>query len=202
MSQARRNPTAATNAVQTMNTQTANPTLIPARTLVAGTMKTIASTRNLRTERIRKVCEATSVPSFEEGFRLIRVHATPGRCCSIGSSKAKSDHSGCCKPSMNGDEEIRAVGKCIPDGVNGCQRAALLKSTCCGSHANSTPGTASAMLLVNVKLLNANIYRNSSGDARPWVLDGFVGRYLTEGTQVDHSRTFNPSSVFHFELHI
>ncbi|KAF9644074.1 heavy metal translocatin [Thelephora ganbajun] len=82
------------------------------------------------------------------------VHATPDRCCSPGSSKVKPNHPcDCSKAVTNGDEEactigkcnedMCTVGKCIPDGVNGCQRAALLKSTCCGSQANSIPGSSS-----------------------------------------------------------
>jgi hypothetical protein len=72
---------------------------------------------------------------------LVVTHATPDQCCSAGSPKAKSGHPSCCDPVLGGDEEPPAAGKCIPDGDNGCQRAALFKSTCCGSYANSTPGT-------------------------------------------------------------
>lgn len=75
------------------------------------------------------------------------VHEEPtcgtGGCCAAGSPDSESVHSSCCIPAIGGDEEVYTPGKCIPDGVNGCQRAALLKSTCCGSHANSVPGTPS-----------------------------------------------------------
>ena len=38
-----------------------------------------------------------------------------------------------CSPDTGENEE--SSRKCIPDGVNGCQRAASLKLTCCGTHA-------------------------------------------------------------------
>jgi len=55
-------------------------------------------------------------------------------------------------------------GKCIPDGVNGCQRAVLLKSTCCGPQGNSVPGTV-PLNTSQVGLLIANGYRNPFGDS-------------------------------------
>jgi hypothetical protein len=76
-----------------------------------------------------------------QDFLMVVAHTTPDTCCSAGSPKAKSGHPSCCDPVLGGDEEPPAAGKCIPDGDNGCQRAALFKSTCCGSYANSTPGT-------------------------------------------------------------
>ena len=65
----------------------------------------------------------------------------PDKCCTPGQSRPDPG-SGCCEPPANEDEDTRqASGKCIPNGVNGCQRAALLKSTCCGPHGNSTSGS-------------------------------------------------------------
>ena len=91
------------------------------------------------------------------------VCATPDKCCAADPAKLDPDHSGCCDPSTNVDENIMAVRKCIPDGVNGCRRAALLKSTCCGSHGNSTPGAIFFKVFYLWLLLKANGYRNPLG---------------------------------------
>ena len=145
-SRARRNPTVEKGAAHTTRTWIANRTLINVRTLVVGTTKATAFRRNPHREQSHEVC-ATSLPGPQGSFLTNGSHATLDRCCSIGSSKAESkaesNHSNCCKPTVIEDEEPCAPGKCIPDGINGCQRAVLLKSTCCGSHANSTPGSCS-----------------------------------------------------------
>ena len=137
----------AVGVVQTMKTRTANLALIIARTLVVDSRKTIAFTMNLPTRTTHRVRSAP-VPAFEGDLRLTdAIHATPDKCCANGLSKPESDRSDCCEPSANGDEDGKAAGKCIPDGVNGCRRAALLKSTCCGP---SIPGTTFWYLLSEI----------------------------------------------------
>lgn len=68
------------------------------------------------------------------------LHATPVTRCAAGLPEAGSTHSCHRNPGTNGNQESCTAGKCIPDGANGCQRAALFKSTCCTSGAVSTPG--------------------------------------------------------------
>jgi hypothetical protein len=59
---------------------------------------------------------------------------------------------------MEEKEETRTAGKCIPDGANGCQRAAFFKSTCCSSRGNSTTGMSQLHpeCSVYARLLNVN----------------------------------------------
>ena len=84
---------------------------------------------------------------------------------------AESDHSSCCSPAANENEE--SSRKCIPDGVNGCQRAALLKSTCCGSHVNSTPGAYQLYQTTPyARLLNVNGTGTPSEEYDPGFLTG------------------------------
>lgn len=82
------------------------------------------------------------IASASEGaLRLIRI-LDKSQCPGI---PYMLDGSGCCKSMTDGDEETGAVGRCIPDGVYGCRRATLLKSTCCGPRTKSIPGTACFM---------------------------------------------------------
>ena len=67
---------------------------------------------------------------LDSGLLADTACATPDKCHADGPCRPESDRSGCCDP-----------GNCIPNGANGCQRAALLNSTCCGSRGNSPPGT-------------------------------------------------------------
>lgn len=138
------------------------------------------------------------LPAFSCAFSADRAYPASGGCCAAGSPDSESVHSSCCIPAIGGDEEVYTPGKCIPDGVNGCQRAALLKSTCCGSHANSVPGTVFSETLV-AGTLNVNCHRNPFGSRRSWGPNGLLGRNPVEGAQVYHSRALHYPYVFSAE---
>ena len=93
-------------------------------------------------DRQGKDLSQSLVGGFFLSFRLtrgLRWHNTD-TCCPGGSATPKSGDPRCCKPATDGAEEKSGSGKCIPNGTSGCQRAALLRSTCCGSSTSFIPG--------------------------------------------------------------
>lgn len=79
--------------------------------------------------------------TFESFFSTDTGLAYPDICCPGGLVTPKSGVPRCCKLATDEAEAKNGNGKCIPNGTGGCQRAALLKSTCCGgSSASFIPG--------------------------------------------------------------
>ena len=129
-------PTVTANVMQMMKIQTANLAFIYVSPAVDVT-KIAAHKRNPCTKRIYKV-QSPSVPVFWG------VDPTSDKCRIPGQPEPEPG-SGCCESPMNGGENTR----CIPNGVNGCQPTALPKSTCCGPHGNSNPGSIFQNVLHN-----------------------------------------------------